>query len=168
MSGFPKPEARRRFIRVYIAVLAGILVWLGAVVAAPLLKNAGHPFFRRVYACFAPVCHQNPARSFLIGGSPLAVCARCFGIYAGFLAGMIAYPFLRGFDSIRPPGAVILIVLTFPLGIDGLANFLGVWNTPDALRFVIGAAWGSVLPFFLLAGLGELALRKLAFPPLKK
>ena len=32
---------------------------------------------------FSRLCHQDPARSFLVDGSPVAVCVRCLGIYCG-------------------------------------------------------------------------------------
>ena len=38
----------------------------------------------RPYLRFA--CHQNPSRCLLIDGHPLALCARCLGVYAGFLS----------------------------------------------------------------------------------
>lgn len=40
-----------------------------------------------VYAIGAMVCHQLPERSFLLAGTPLPVCARCTGIYAGAALG---------------------------------------------------------------------------------
>jgi uncharacterized membrane protein len=32
---------------------------------------------------FSRLCHQDPARSFIVEGSPVAVCVRCLGIYCG-------------------------------------------------------------------------------------
>ena len=34
---------------------------------------------------FGFICHQDPSRSFAPGGEPLAMCARCVGVYVGFL-----------------------------------------------------------------------------------
>jgi len=98
----------------------------------------------------------------------MAVCARCAGIYVGFLAGLLATPVCRGFGGVRMPPARILAVLTSPLALDAAANLLGLWNTANLPRFLIGFVWGLVLPFYFLAGIGEIALRGLAIPPPKK
>ncbi len=64
-------------------LLFGFLLLVLAPVAAPLLA-AGHPFTSLLIRnCFARLCHQDVARSFLIEGSPVAVCVRCLGIYCG-------------------------------------------------------------------------------------
>jgi uncharacterized membrane protein len=51
--------------------------------AAPLLAH-GHPLFALlIRSFFSGLCHQDPARSFMVEGSPAAVCVRCLGIYCG-------------------------------------------------------------------------------------
>jgi uncharacterized membrane protein len=51
--------------------------------AAPLLAH-GHPLFALlIRSFFSGLCHQDPARSFMVDGSPAAVCVRCLGIYCG-------------------------------------------------------------------------------------
>ncbi len=51
--------------------------------AAPLLAHS-HPLFALlIRSFFARLCHQDPARSFVVEGSPVAVCVRCLGIYCG-------------------------------------------------------------------------------------
>ena len=40
---------------------------------------------------FSFLCHQDPSRTFHPGGEPLAMCARCVGVYAGFL---LAWPMM--------------------------------------------------------------------------
>lgn len=167
MNGATRP-ARRRLIRVYFLTLAGTLVWLGAVILAPVLRESSLRVSSVLYACFAPVCHQVPERSFALLGRPLAVCARCFGIYAGFLGGMILYAFRRGFETVRLPRLMDFLLLSLSIGIDAAANVLGIWNTPNLPRFLLGFAWGTILPFYFLTALGELSLRGLAIPAAKK
>lgn len=66
-------------LRIPLAVLAVAL----APLAAPLLA-AGHPLTALlIRSFFSPLCHQDPARSLMIAGSPVAVCVRCLGIYCG-------------------------------------------------------------------------------------
>src|ERR1700679_3232624 len=58
-----------------------------APLAAPLLA-ASHPLIALVIrSFFSRLCHQNPARSFVVQGSPVAVCVRCLGIYCGVALG---------------------------------------------------------------------------------
>ena len=70
-----------------------------APLAAPLLA-ASHPLIALgIRSFFSRLCHQNPARSFVIQGSPVAVCVRCLGIYCGVALGAL-------FRSAKMPGAV--------------------------------------------------------------
>ncbi|HKD76997.1 MAG TPA: DUF2085 domain-containing protein, partial [Ktedonobacterales bacterium] len=52
------------------------------VIAVPYLLTHGWPVVAiALHGGFALVCHQQPGRSFWIFGAPVAVCARCLGIY---------------------------------------------------------------------------------------
>ena len=61
-----------------------------APLAAPLLAP-NHPLTALLIRnFFARLCHQDPTRSFMVDGSPVAVCVRCLGIYCGAaLAGLL-------------------------------------------------------------------------------
>ncbi len=67
-----------------------ILVLALTPLAAPLLAPS-HPLIALlVRSFFSRLCHQDPARSFVVDGSPVAVCVRCLGIYFGAaLAGLL-------------------------------------------------------------------------------
>ncbi|MBN1938031.1 MAG: DUF2085 domain-containing protein [Candidatus Aminicenantes bacterium] len=147
---------RRLVIRIYALTAAGAILWLGAVAAAPWLRSRGSGAAGLFYTCFGPVCHQDPGRSFHLWGYPLAVCARCLGVYMGFAGGLILYPFVRGFSSTRLPVLRTLIAASFPIVFDTGANVLGLWDTAGMLRFLTGFLWGLVLPFYFLTGLAEL------------
>jgi uncharacterized membrane protein len=137
--------------------MAGAIVWLGLIFLAPWLAARGDAGVARiVYALFAPVCHQRPERCFLLAGQPLAVCGRCLGIYAGFLAGLLLYPLVRGFSRLALPGPRLFILATLPLALDGLAGLVGVWHSPIGLRLVTGLVWGALLPFYFVTGLADL------------
>jgi len=152
-------RTRRRLILLYGLTLAGSLTWLAGIGLAPWLRSRSSPWAPVVYACFSPVCHQIPERSFGLFGHPLAVCSRCLGIYAGFLAGTLLYPFRRGFAGVRAPRTALFLVLSAPIVLDTAANAIGMWATPGLFRFFLGLIWGPLLPFYFLTGLGELALR---------
>ena len=141
---------------VYLFTLFGSFVLLGLIFLAPVLKSQSNPLGEMIYILFSPLCHQIPERSFMIYDYPLAVCARCLGIYLGFFIGTLLYPLIKGIRNLEVPQRSYLIFFTLPIIIDAGANFLGLWNTPNWIRLIIGTLWGSILPFFFIAGINDL------------
>lgn len=93
---------------------------------------------------FAAVCHQIPTRSFYLWGYPLAVCARCSGIYSGMLLGLVVYPVVRALARVDLPPRRYLIAALVPMGIDFLLD------NNHLSRFITGAVAGAGLAFYLL------------------
>jgi uncharacterized membrane protein len=153
-----KTPRDKRIIFIYALTLAGIIVWLAAIALAPYLRSQGHGLAPFVYACFSPLCHQVPSRSFYIFGFPLAVCARCLGIYLGFFAGTMLYPLRRGFSALRLPKTPAFLAVSFPIVFDTAANILHIWKTPNVLRLATGILWGLILPFYFITGVAEISL----------
>jgi uncharacterized membrane protein len=80
-------------------VLSAVLV--ACVALSPLLPLLTHywppsaPLERLALVWFELHCERDPARSLIIGGVPLAVCARCSGIYFGLgLGALVRFPVL--------------------------------------------------------------------------
>ncbi|HEX9934586.1 MAG TPA: DUF2085 domain-containing protein, partial [bacterium] len=95
---------------VYAAVLFFGSVWLALILCGSLLMESGDA--GKITACavrffFGPVCHQIPERSFKILGYPLAVCARCTGVYVGFLLGAIAFPAFQRKKTVKTPSLLV-------------------------------------------------------------
>jgi len=151
---------RTRIALVYSLTLGGILLWLGVIFLAPYLKSQASGLNIFAYAVFAPICHQIPARSFFFFGHPLAVCARCLGIYFGFLGGIGLYPFLRGFSDTTLPKSRTFILVVFPLVFDALGNLFHLWSTSHWIRFSTGFLWGLILPFYFVTGVADFFLNK--------
>jgi uncharacterized membrane protein len=149
---------RRAVIPVFALTLAGTLAWLSAIFLAPYLKSRSPAASALLYSLFSPICHQIPGRSFTFDGSPLAVCGRCLGIYAGFLAGLVIYPFARGFSRISLPSRRFFLLLSVPVGLDFAGGFARIWASPIGLRFAAGALWGILLPFYFITGVSEFLL----------
>ena len=127
-----------------------ILVLALAPLLAPLLAPT-HPLAALlVRSFFSRLCHQDPARSFVIAGSPVAVCVRCLGIYCGVALGM----FLRmGKVSAFRLLAVAMLVNLVDVG-SGMLHWHG--NMPVTrfwLGLLLGIAAGSI---FFLAPSGAL------------
>lgn len=96
------------------------------------------------------LCHQKRERSHILCGTPLLVCARCLGIYLGFLCTFYVLLVSHGLFTLRlkVPYAVVLFV---PLGIDGITQLLKKRESTNRLRFVTGYLGGIGLAFFLYA-----------------
>ncbi len=147
---------RRRVRAVWLAATLGAAVWLALIVLAPwLAARSSTGLARAVYAVFSPVCHQIPGRCFFLFGHPLAVCGRCLGIYAGFAAGLVFYPLVRGFRRSGLPSARSFVIATLPMAVDGLAGLAGLWRSPVGLRAVTGLVWGALLPFYFVPGVAD-------------
>ncbi|MGH9915095.1 MAG: DUF2085 domain-containing protein, partial [Pyrinomonadaceae bacterium] len=90
------PSSSRLPLIVWSALIIGAFVWIGLIMGAPISASYGH---RRIadfiYHIFLPICHQIPGRSYHILGYKFAVCSRCFGIYSGFICGLLLYPVFR-------------------------------------------------------------------------
>jgi uncharacterized membrane protein len=144
------------------ATTASLAMVVGALLAPWLVSRNPEPALH-LYRFYAHICHQNPSHSFALFGHPAAACARCLGIYAGFLAGCLAFPFFRNLFQSRIPRPWTFVLMSFPLAADVLANFLRLWDLGNWFRLATGVIWGFILPFYWLAGLADLILRKLAF-----
>lgn len=148
----------RRPWAVWLAAAAVFLAVLAAVFAPPLLLDAGHAAAARaVYKGFAAVCHQIPERSFVMFGHPLAVCARCAGLYAGFAAGLLLYPLARPLASRHAPARGWLFAAASPLALDFSLGFFGVWDNTQLSRSLTGALLGAAAVFYVLPGLVDLS-----------
>jgi len=148
----------RRFSRGRLAVLiAGVsaLVFASGVLIIPWLESrgvSGASVLRQVYA---PLCHQIPARSLTLGARPLAVCARCTGLYVGGVAGLLVAAALALGNGPRARpwwlfAAVAPSVLEFGLswcGVGGLANIP---------RGLLALPAGAMAGLFLSIGIHDL------------
>jgi uncharacterized membrane protein len=116
-------------LRLPVVILALAL----APLAAPLLA-ASHPLAALLIRdVFSRLCHQDPSRSFMLEGSPVAVCVRCLGIYWGAaLAGVI-----------RPGRVPLLLWIAMLLnGVDVGTGMLHWHGNLPLVRFLLGLLLG--------------------------
>lgn len=138
-------------------ILAGAAGLVAAAVLAPVLLARGAPLASYlIYRFFHVACHQIPERSFQVGGHAFAVCARCFGIYAGALAGVAFYPFARSVSCAWAPGRRWLLLAAVPAAVDFTLGLLGLWENTHWSRFSTGALLGAVAAFYVVPGLVDL------------
>ncbi|HEX3280090.1 MAG TPA: DUF2085 domain-containing protein [Pyrinomonadaceae bacterium] len=156
----PQSGSIRSQLAVWLIISLGAITLSSAIIAAPLALSSGHLIWALpIYHAFSLVCHQIPERSFFIAGHPFAVCARCFGLYAGFTLATIAYPLVSSLKKTDAPPRKWLFLAAVPLLIDyGLGAF-GIWNNTHTSRFLTGALLGAVAVFYTMPGLLDLGLR---------
>lgn len=106
------------------ALVVPLLVHFGCILGATA-----------ILAFFAPVCHQDAARSFWFLGAPVAVCARCLGIYLGAAAGV----WLRA----RRRGVLMFLAVAAALnGLDVVTEVAGLHGNWMDVRFGLGLVLG--------------------------
>ena len=156
----PQNTSVRYQLLIWFLIATGCLILIGAIVGAPLALSSGYLYFALpVYHAFSLVCHQLPERSFFIAGHPFAVCARCFGLYAGFALATMVYPLVHSLKKTDAPPRRWLFVAAAPLVIDYALGAFGIWDNTHTSRFITGALLGAVAAFYVMPGLIELASR---------
>lgn len=143
--------------------LAFALLLLLCIVASPLAASTEQPLLAvALRRAFAFACHQIPERSFHLGGVPLAVCARCWGVYCGFGAGVALYPLASravtgSFVTTIVPVRRWLVIAALPTSVDFLLGFTGVWENTHWSRALTGALAGAAAACFVMPGVFDAA-----------
>lgn len=92
---------------------------------------------------FEGLCHQNPDRSFWIGGTPMAVCSRCIGIYSSFFLTWIGFPWFTDVLQILNRYIKEFLIVIILLNVADIAgNLLGFWTNTLTSRFFMGSLVG--------------------------
>ena len=107
-----------------------------------------------VYGVGSLVCHQRPERSYQLWTAQMPVCARCAGIYAGAVIGVIASAWRSGSVGARVrrlgPRAILALAVT-----PTLVTLVYEWTTGDmpahAIRAAAGVAIGLVVAWLVVA-----------------
>jgi len=143
---------QHRNTRTTLAVVA-VLVLVGWLLNTP----AG--LMGKADAVGYALCHQIPERSFKINGEPIALCARCTGMYVGAMLAIL-YQMLLGKRRGGLPDKKHLFVLGaffLAFAVDGtnsaLALFLGhgpLYEPSNNLRLFTGMGMGLVMASMLL------------------
>ena len=98
---------------------------------------------------FALICHQRKDRSYVICGKGMYLCARCTGIFTGFLTTFALLFFLYGFFNARAYILRVLIYFFIPLALDGITQFLGLRRSNNTLRLFTGYLFGMGSAFLI-------------------
>ena len=146
------PRARRWLAAITLAAA----VYCAAFALAPWLEHRGSAAGSWLRLAFAPSCHQQPERCLDLGAGKLAVCARCAGLYAGGLLGLLA-TVLSGVR--RRPTVPVLLAASLPTVLDVAAGLFGLPSLANWPRFLIAVAPGAVFGLLLADAVADLSAR---------
>jgi uncharacterized membrane protein len=157
----PREFSARGGWRAWACVALGALLWLALIACAPLAASGGYEATAFViYQGLKTVCHQMSERAFWLAGHPLAVCARCFGIYAGFAAAVLLYPLSRRLQRTETPRREWLILALAPTAFDFTLGITGLWANTHSSRALTGAWLGAWAAFYVVPGAVEIARQR--------
>lgn len=129
-----------------------------AAIGVPYLLTRGHPALPfALQHAFSLVCHQRPQRSFWLFGAPIAVCARCLGIYLGAAIGLLLRTSHRA--------ALQLLIAAAALNLlEGLTELAGLHGNWMLVRFILGLALGAAGALLVSSSLPVVPARALRYP----
>jgi uncharacterized membrane protein len=128
--------------------------WAALLLVAPLLPTVPAAL---TYAAASVVCHQWPARSFHLASAQLPVCARCLGIYVGVAVALWTAPGA----PLSPSRARWTVAIgALPTAATVAAEWLGLWETSNAVRAAAGAPLGAGVGLVVRAALATRGPRR--------
>ncbi|HET7704772.1 MAG TPA: DUF2085 domain-containing protein [Thermoanaerobaculia bacterium] len=137
-------------------IVAGVLGAIaGAIAAGSLLctiavAEGASPQWKLLFRLF---CHGMPERSLTLFGEAMPICARCFGIYAGLLLGLVTF---LAWPKIEERAARLLtFAAALPITIDGVTQAAGLRTSTNALRIATGLAVAIAFAIWALAAVEQ-------------
>ena len=95
-----------------------------------------------VYSIGDHLCHQKVERSLFINGNEMPFCARCTAIWIGLVIGLGFIVVYR--LELHQNFIVAIILALVPIGIDGLGQLLGLWESINIIRILTGLPAGII------------------------
>ena len=139
--------------------LPGLIVSLSVLALTIFLVATPNGPLTKMDVIGYAVCHRIPARSFVIAGRQLPLCARCSGTFLGALAGFLGQAVVLRRRKVTefPPALINGILIGFMLlwAADGFNSYLVLINGPHLyepqnwLRLTTGALQGMTLSIFV-------------------
>jgi uncharacterized membrane protein len=149
-------DRRGRRAVAWAGVLA--LIFVAGTFLAPVLSGAGSVWGGALHLAYAPLCHQLPERSLVVGAGTQAVCARCSGLYLGGVAGLGVGALLMLRRRLRPRPRWLAVALA-PSMVDFVLPWLGLPSLSNVPRLVLAIPAGVVVALFLAVGIEDLFSR---------
>jgi uncharacterized membrane protein len=106
-----------------------------------IIQNMSFPW-NVVYSMGDRLCHQRADRSLFINGNQMPFCTRCTAIWLGLAIGlgfMVLYAI-----ELNEKFFVAIILSLIPIGVDGIGQLFGFWESTNVIRFITGLLAGMV------------------------
>jgi uncharacterized membrane protein len=141
--------------------LTAVTLWCGMLLFVPFLSSIEHQpqsLSHSLYGTYSHICHQYDSRSLHLNGHKLPVCARCSGIYFGFLVGSIGVVAIRR----RWNGRTLVAwgVFLIPMLLDVVLNAMGMHDSTILTRILTGLFFGVgasvILSPLMIEGITEI------------
>ena len=139
---------------------------LAALALIPLIASASatisiaHGASPMLRLPFKLMCHGIAHRCLTIAGTPMPICARCVGIYGGFLAGLILFPILKGANE--RVMRILLAVAAMAMFLDGVTQAIGLRESTNPLRLATGLTVGAAFGLWALVAIETRARQRFA------
>jgi uncharacterized membrane protein len=156
-------KREKRFDLLLLSIFCFFLVWSLLQILAPLALPSNSvtnlsgmsgildnpetlqdmPFpWNVVYTIGDRMCHQKTERSLFLNGNQMPFCSRCTAIWIGLALGagiITAYRINLDYKFL-----LLIFLGIMPIGIDGVGQLIGVWESTNLSRIVTGLLAGVV------------------------
>lgn len=106
-----------------------------------IIWNMSYPW-NVVYASGDRLCHQQADRSLFLNENEMPFCTRCTAIWLGLVVGlgfMVLYTI-----ELNEKFLFVILFSLVPIGIDGIGQLFGFWESTNIIRFFTGILAGGV------------------------
>ena len=95
-----------------------------------------------VYSAGDRLCHQKAERSVFINDNQMPFCSRCTAIWLGLAIGLGFMVFYR--IQLNEKFLFVVIAGLVPIGLDGVGQLFGFWESTNIMRVVTGLIIGII------------------------
>ncbi len=95
-----------------------------------------------VYSSGDRLCHQRAERSLFLNENEMPFCSRCTAIWFGLAIGlgfMVLYTI-----ELKEKFLIALIAALIPIGVDGIGQLFGLWESTNVIRIFTGLPAGII------------------------
>ena len=106
-----------------------------------IIQNMSFPW-NVIYSNGDRLCHQRADRSFFLNENEMPFCSRCTAIWFGLAIGlgfMVVYTI-----ELNEKFLIALIAALIPIGIDGIGQLFGLWESTNLIRVFTGLPAGII------------------------
>ncbi len=95
-----------------------------------------------VYLSGDRLCHQRADRSLFVNSNQLPFCTRCTAIWLGLAIGLGFMVVLT--IALNEKFLIAIALALLPIGIDGVGQLLGFWESTNLIRMLTGLPAGII------------------------